>query len=39
MSMRESLKDKQREVDEILHGLGEWEGVDPTTGFHLVENT
>lgn len=37
VNARESLKDKQREVDEIMHGLGEWEGVDPTTGFHLVK--
>lgn len=37
VNARESLKDKQREVDEIMHGLGEWKGVDPTTGFHLIE--
>ncbi|MDE2402688.1 MAG: DEAD/DEAH box helicase [Burkholderiales bacterium] len=37
VNARESLKDKQREVDEIMHGLGEWKGVDPTTGFHQVE--
>lgn len=36
VNARESLKDKQREVDEIMHGLGEWTGVDPATGFHLV---
>ena len=29
---------KQREVDEIMHGLGSWKGVDPDTGFHLVES-
>lgn len=39
VNARESLKDKQREVDEILHGLGEWKGVDATTGFHLVETS
>jgi superfamily II DNA or RNA helicase len=39
VNARESLKDKQREVDEILHGLGEWKGVDTTTGFHLVETS
>ena len=38
VNARESLKDKQREVDEILHGLGKWKGVDPITGFHLVED-
>ena len=37
VNARESLKDKQREVDEILHGLGEWKGVDQSTGFHLVQ--
>jgi superfamily II DNA or RNA helicase len=37
VNARESLKDKQREVDEIMHGLGEWKGTDPDTGFHLIE--
>lgn len=37
VNARESLKDKQREVEEIMHGLGEWKGVDTTTGFHLIE--
>jgi hypothetical protein len=36
VNARESLKDKQREVDEIMNGLGEWRGIDPTTGFHLI---
>ena len=36
VNARESLKDKQREVDEIMHGMGEWKGVDPVTGFHLI---
>jgi hypothetical protein len=36
VNARESLKDKQREVDEIMHGLGEWKGIDPVTGFHLI---
>jgi superfamily II DNA or RNA helicase len=35
---RESMKDKQGEVDHIMHGLGEWKGVDPNTGFHLIAN-
>ena len=39
VNARESLKDKQREVDEIMHGLGEWKGVDPVTGFHLVQGS
>ena len=36
VNARESLKDKQREVDEIMHGMGEWKGIDPVTGFHQV---
>ncbi len=36
VNARESLKDKQREVDEIMEGLGEWKGVDPVTGFHMI---
>jgi superfamily II DNA or RNA helicase len=36
VNARESLKDKQREVDEIMHGLGKWNGVDEATGLHLV---
>ena len=37
VNARESLKDKQREVEEIMHGLGDWIGVDAATGFHLVQ--
>ena len=37
VNARESLKDKQREVDEIMNGLGDWKGVDPMTGFHLIK--
>ena len=37
VNSRESTKDKIREVEEILHGLGEWEGMDPETGFQLVK--
>jgi hypothetical protein len=36
VNSRESLKDKQSEVSDIMHGMGEWKGVDPITGFHLV---
>ena len=36
VNARESLKDKQGEVNEIMHGLGEWKQVDPLTGFHLI---
>ncbi|MFY9261637.1 MAG: DEAD/DEAH box helicase [Gallionella sp.] len=38
VNARESLKDKEREVNEIMHGLGEWKGVDPLTGFHQVQS-
>ncbi len=36
VNARESLKDKEREVNEIMSALGEWQGVDPATGFHLI---
>jgi len=34
---RESTKDKYKEVEHIIHELGEWQGVDEETGFHLVK--
>jgi hypothetical protein len=34
---RESLKDKEREVNEIMSALGDWKGVDPVTSFHLIK--
>jgi len=37
VNARESLKDKEREVNEIMTSLGEWQGVDSATGFHLVK--
>jgi superfamily II DNA or RNA helicase len=37
VNARESTKDKIREVEEIIGGLGSWEGVDPSTGFQLVK--
>ncbi len=37
VNSRESLQDKEREVNEIMHALGEWKGVDPATGFHLIQ--
>lgn len=36
VNARESLQDKEREVNEIMHALGEWKGIDPLTGFHQV---
>jgi hypothetical protein len=37
VNSRESTKDKIKEVEEIMEYLGDWKGVDPATGFHLVE--
>ncbi|WP_339451618.1 MULTISPECIES: DEAD/DEAH box helicase [Pseudomonas] len=37
VNARESLKDKEREVNEIMSALGDWQGVDAATGFHLIK--
>jgi superfamily II DNA or RNA helicase len=37
VNSRESLKDKIREVEDIIGSLGTWEGSDPATGFQLVK--
>ena len=37
VNSRESTKDKIKEVEEIMEYLGDWQGADPVTGFHLVE--
>jgi len=37
VNSRESSKDKIREVEHILDNLGQWQGVDPATGFDLVK--
>jgi len=37
VNSRESLKDKHREAEDIMGHLGEWHGVDPETGFHLLK--
>jgi hypothetical protein len=37
VNARESLGDKIREANDIMHELGKWKGVDPTTGFQLIE--
>lgn len=37
VNSRESLQDKEREVNDIMHALGEWKGVDPATGFHQLQ--
>lgn len=36
VNARESLKDKEREVNEIMSILGDWKQVDPDTGFHIL---
>ncbi|SEA08928.1 DEAD/DEAH box helicase [Paraburkholderia sartisoli] len=37
VNSRESLQDKEREVNEIMGALGEWKGLDEKTGFHMVQ--
>lgn len=37
VASRESTKDKMKEVEHILHELGEWQGTDAETGFQLVK--
>lgn len=37
VNSRESMGDKMKEVDHIIEALGEWLGIDPETGFHLVK--
>ena len=37
VNSRESTKDKMREVEHIIEALGEWQGIDATTGFQLVK--
>jgi superfamily II DNA or RNA helicase len=37
VNSRESLKDKIKEVEHIIEALGEWQGIDPATGFQLVK--
>jgi len=37
VNSRESTKDKIKEVEHIIHELGEWQGADSVTGFQLVK--
>lgn len=39
VNSRESLKDKHRETEDIMNHLGDWQGIDPETGFHLIKTT
>jgi len=38
VNSRESTKDKIKEVEHIIHELGDWQGTDANTGFHLVKS-
>ncbi len=37
VNSRESTADKIKEVEHIMHCLGDWLGADPVTGFHRVK--
>ena len=39
VNSRESLKDKHREAEDIMNHLGDWQGVDLETGFHLIRTS
>jgi superfamily II DNA or RNA helicase len=39
VNSRESTKQKLIEVENIMHGVGEWQGVDAATGFQLVKTS
>lgn len=38
VNARESTRDKINEANAILSGLGEWQGVDPVTGFQMIKS-
>jgi superfamily II DNA or RNA helicase len=37
VNSRESMGDKIKEVNHIMHELGVWQGIDINTGFHLIK--
>lgn len=37
VNSRESTKDKIKEVEHVIEALGQWQGIDPATGFQLVK--
>ncbi|MEQ9823208.1 MAG: DEAD/DEAH box helicase [Puniceicoccaceae bacterium] len=39
VNSRESMGDKIKEVEHIIEELGDWQGIDPETGFHLVKTS
>ncbi|MBG0810419.1 DEAD/DEAH box helicase [Methylosinus sp. H3A] len=36
-SRESTMRGKIEEANEIMHALGEWQGEDPVTGFHLIK--
>lgn len=38
VNSRESDGDKYKEVEHIIQELGDWQGIDSKTGFHLVKS-
>lgn len=36
-SRESTMRGKIEEANEIMHALGEWQGEDPATGFHLIK--
>ncbi|MBN8651851.1 MAG: DEAD/DEAH box helicase [Cytophagales bacterium] len=39
VNSRESMGDKIKEVNHIMDELGNWQGIDPDTGFHLIKTS
>ncbi len=39
VNSRESMGDKIKEVNHIMDELGDWQGIDPNTGFHLIKTS
>lgn len=39
VNSRESMGDKIKEVNHIMQELGDWQGIDAATGFHLIKST
>ena len=39
VNSRESMGDKIKEVNHIMDELGDWQGIDPVTGFHLIKTS
>jgi superfamily II DNA or RNA helicase len=37
VNAREATGDKYKEVEHIMHALGESEGIDPATGFYVIK--